>query len=86
MDDSFSNLDSETESLLLDSLRTYFKDMTKIIISHRLSSILSAENIIVIEDGKIIEEGNHTKLLNLGNVYANLFRKQELAKEMEIVL
>jgi len=86
LDDSFSNLDSETESLLLDSLRTYFKDMTKIIISHRLSSILSAENIIVIEDGKIIEEGNHTKLLSLGNVYANLFREQELAKEMEIIL
>jgi len=86
LDDSFSNLDSKTESLLLDNLRVYFKDITKIIISHRLSSILNAENIIVIEDGKIIEKGNHTKLLSLGNVYANLFRKQELAKEMEIVL
>jgi len=86
LDDSFSNLDSKTESLLLDNLSVYFKDITKIIISHRLSSILNAENIIVIEDGKIIEKGNHTKLLSLGNVYANLFRKQELAKEMEIVL
>ena len=86
LDDSFSNLDSKTESLLLDNLRVYFKDITKIIISHRLSSILNAENIIVIEDGKIIEKGNHAKLLSLGNVYANLFRKQELAKEMEIAL
>ncbi len=86
LDDSFSNLDSEMEEELLLKLKTHFKDTTKIIISHRLSTILNADNIIVMEDGSISEQGNHSQLVKSGGVYASLFRSQELAREMEIIL
>ena len=86
LDDSFSNLDSEMEEELLRNLKIHFKDTTKIIISHRLSTILNAENIIVMEDGSISEQGNHSQLVKLGGIYAGLFQSQELAREMEIIL
>ena len=86
LDDSFSNLDSEMEEELLRNLKTHFKDTTKIIISHRLSTILNAENIIVMEDGSISEQGNHSQLVKSGGIYAGLFQSQELAREMEIIL
>ena len=86
LDDSFSNLDSEMEEELLRNLKIHFKDTTKIIISHRLSTILNAENIIVMEDGSISEQGNHSQLVKSGGIYAGLFQSQELAREMEIIL
>ena len=86
LDDSFSNLDSEMEEELLRNLKIHFKDTTKIIISHRLSTILNAENIIVMEDGNISEQGNHSQLVKLGGIYSGLFQSQELAREMEIIL
>ena len=86
LDDSFSNLDSEMEEELLRNLKIHFKDTTKIIISHRLSTILNAENIIVMKDGNISEQGNHSQLVKLGGIYAGLFQSQELAREMEIIL
>ena len=86
LDDSFSSLDSEMEKGLLENLKKYYRNTTKIIISHRLSTILNADNIIVIENGAISEQGNHSQLVELGGVYAELFRNQELAKEMKIIL
>jgi len=86
LDDSFSNLDSEMESKLLRNLNEHYKETTKIIISHRLSVIRDADNIIVMENGKIIEQGNHSQLLEFGGVYTDLFRNQSLAREMEIIL
>ena len=86
LDDSFSNLDSKMEEDLLQNLKKYYRNTTKIIISHRLSTILNADNIVVIENGAISEQGNHSQLVDLGGVYAELFRNQELAKEMKIIL
>ncbi|MBC8285566.1 MAG: ABC transporter ATP-binding protein [Nitrospinae bacterium] len=86
LDDSFSNLDSEMEEKLLQNLKEHFKYTTKIIISHRLSAIIGADNIVVMKNGMILEQGNHSQLVQLGGVYANLFRNEELAREMEIIL
>ncbi|MEK9629101.1 MAG: ABC transporter ATP-binding protein [Nitrospinota bacterium] len=86
LDDSFSNLDSDMEKTLLENLKNSYHSTTKIIISHRLSTILHADKIIVMEDGTITEQGTHSQLLELGGVYSNLFRNQELAREMEILL
>jgi len=86
LDDSFSNLDSEMEEELLSNLKMHFMDTTTIIISHRLSTILNADNIIVMEGGSIVEQGNHSQLVKSGGIYANLFHSQELAREMEIIL
>tara|TARA_B100000686_G_scaffold144179_1_gene151701 strand:+ start:1032 stop:2777 length:1746 start_codon:yes stop_codon:yes gene_type:complete len=86
LDDSFSNLDSEMEKKLLENLNKYFQATTKIIISHRLSAILNADQIVVINDGAVLEQGTHPQLLKLGGGYADLFRSQELMREMEIFL
>ncbi len=86
LDDSFSNLDFEMEKDLLKNLKKYYGKTTKIIISHRVSTILSADNIVVIENGAISEQGKHSQLVELGGVYAELFRNQELAREMKIIL
>ena len=86
LDDSFSNLDSEMEAKLLQNLQEHFKDTTKIIISHRLSTIKCADKIIVIKNGKIIEEGKHSQLIQFEGIYAELFRNQGLAREMEIII
>ena len=86
LDDSFSSLDSEMEKGLLENLKKHYSTTTTIIISHRLSTILSADNIVVIENGAISEQGNHSQLVELGGVYAELFRNQELAREMKIIL
>ena len=86
LDDSFSNLDSEMEEKLLQNLNENFKSTTKIIISHRLSTIRNANEIVLLDRGAIRERGNHSELIKMGGVYANLFQNQELAREMEIVL
>jgi ATP-binding cassette, subfamily B, multidrug efflux pump len=86
LDDSFSNLDSAMEEKLLSNLKIHFKDTIKIIISHRLSTILDSDNIIVMKDGRISEQGNHNQLVESGGIYASLFQSQELAREMEIIL
>lgn len=86
LDDSFSNLDSEMEANLLQNLKEHYKGTTKIIISHRLSAVMGADKTVVMENGIIKERGNHSQLIRLGGVYANLFRNQELAREMEIIL
>ena len=74
------------EVTLLENLKKYFKDTTKIIISHRLSAILNADQIVVINEGAVLEHGTHPQLLKSGGIYAGLFRNQELMREMEIIL
>ncbi len=86
LDDAFSNLDTETENRLLCNLTDSFREVTKIIISHRLSTIREANSIIVLAEGAIAEQGSHSQLVEASGIYASLFQRQELAKEMEIVL
>jgi len=86
LDDSFSNLDSAMEVILLKNLKKYFRDTTKIIISHRLSAIMNADQIVVVNDGAVLERGTHLQLIKHGGMYAELFRNQELMREMEIFL
>jgi ATP-binding cassette subfamily B protein len=59
------------------------KNRTSVIISHRISTVKDADKIIVISDGKIVEEGNHEKLVAMGGIYADLHFKQLLEKELE---
>jgi len=86
LDDSFSNLDSEMEEMLLENLMKNFINTTKIIISHRLSTIKNADKIVVVTEGEISEQGTHSQLMKRRGVYADLFRNQELTREMEIIL
>ena len=74
-------MDTETEKSILQSLNTYTKNITTIIISHRISSIKDANNIIVLKNGQIIQEGNHEQLINQKGYYKELYNKQIIEKE-----
>ena len=76
LDEATSSLDSESESLVQDGLRALRRGRTTFVIAHRLSTIQSADQILVLEDGQIIERGNHKDLLGLGGRYKQLYDKQ----------
>ncbi len=73
-DEATANIDTHTEKLLQKALKKSTKNRTTLIIAHRLGTIKNADNIIVLKDGKIIEEGNHEKLLQKNGYYAKLYK------------
>ncbi len=75
-DDCLSAVDTETEEKILENLKEIMVDKTTIIVSHRISSIQHADHILMIDEGRIIEEGNHESLINAGGHYKNLHLKQ----------
>lgn len=81
LDEATSALDLESESLIQDSLEKLASNRTTIIVAHRLSTITHADNIIVIENGKVIENGSHAQLMKQRNNYYNLFQIQQLDTE-----
>jgi len=83
LDDSLSAIDTKTETRILKNLIDLRENKTTIIIAHRISSIQHANNIIVIGDGKIIEKGNHTDLLELNGIYRDLFEKQQIEEKIK---
>jgi ABC-type multidrug transport system fused ATPase/permease subunit len=76
LDEATSSLDSESESLVQDGLRALRLGRTTFVIAHRLSTIQSADQILVLEDGQIVERGVHKHLLGLGGRYKQLYDKQ----------
>ena len=82
-DDCLSAVDTNTENKILSRLRRVMADKTSIIISHRVSSVKHADQILVLEAGKIAEQGNHTELLERKGAYSELYEKQMLEEQME---
>jgi ATP-binding cassette subfamily B protein len=81
-DDCLSAVDTETEEEILQNLNKISADKTTIIVSHRVSSAKHADTIIVLEEGKIIQQGSHNELVNADGYYKELYTKQLLEKEM----
>lgn len=80
-DDCLSAVDTETEEKILANLEKVSKDKTTFIISHRVSSAKNADKIIVLDDGKIIQQGTHNQLITQEGYYKNLYEQQLLEKE-----
>ncbi|MFD0960070.1 ABC transporter ATP-binding protein [Paenibacillus chungangensis] len=81
-DDSLSAVDAETEEHILNGLKAVMKGRTTIITSHRLSAIRHADQIIVMDQGRIVEQGNHQSLIRLGGIYASIYDMQTMNREM----
>jgi ATP-binding cassette subfamily B protein len=83
MDDSLSAVDTGTEEEILRELKSVMNNRTSIIISHRISTIKNANNIIVLSGSEIKEEGTHNELVSLGGIYADIYKKQLLEEEIQ---
>jgi len=83
LDDSFSAVDTNTEEQILNKLEEFNQGRTTIIISHRISTVKNADNIIVLDEGRIAEEGSHFQLVELNGIYADLYQKQLLEEELK---
>jgi ATP-binding cassette subfamily B protein len=83
LDDALSSVDTYTEEEILRGLKTFMKDRTSIIISHRVSTVKHADQIVYLENGKITERGTHDELVTLGGRYAALNEKQLLEQQLE---
>jgi len=84
-DDCLSAVDTETEEKIISNLRNLIDQRTSLIISHRVSSVKNADHIIVLEDGKIIEQGKHAELMELKGYYQNMYDQQLLEEGKKMV-
>ncbi len=85
LDEATSSLDSESEAMIRDGLRSLRRGRTTFVIAHRLSTIESADQILVIENGEIVERGSHRQLLALGGRYRSLYERQYGAEKDEYI-
>ncbi len=84
LDDALASVDTYTEERILRGLREYAKDCTTILISHRVSTVRDADQIVVLAGGRVIESGRHEELLAMGGYYAGLYEKQLLEEELAV--
>jgi len=75
-DEATSALDAKNERIIMENLNRFFKNRTAIVIAHRLSTVKNADQIVVLDQGKIIEKGTHTELVNLKGSYYTLVKNQ----------
>jgi ATP-binding cassette subfamily B protein len=78
LDEATAHLDSENEDLVQEALTTALVGRTSIVIAHRLSTVMGADQILVMSDGQIVEHGTHQELMNANGLYSDLFSRQDL--------
>jgi ATP-binding cassette subfamily B protein len=84
LDDALSAVDAHTEARILQALRGALEGRTSIIVSHRLAAVRESDWILVLDEGRIVEEGTHTQLIAAGGRYWELLRRQQLEEELEV--
>jgi ATP-binding cassette, subfamily B, multidrug efflux pump len=82
LDDALSAVDTQTEAKILADLRGVMSERTSFVISHRVSAVMHADQILVLEDGRIVERGTHGQLAQSGGTYARLLRRQMLEQDL----
>jgi ATP-binding cassette subfamily B multidrug efflux pump len=83
LDDALSAVDTHTEARILEDLKTALAGRTSFIISHRVTAVMNADRILVLDEGRVVEQGTHAELLARGGTYATLLRRQMLEEELE---
>ncbi|OGP76497.1 MAG: hypothetical protein A2V86_06775 [Deltaproteobacteria bacterium RBG_16_49_23] len=83
LDDSLSSVDIQTEERILEGLEKFLKGKTSILVTHRIAPLRRAERIIVLENGRVAEEGDHQSLLSKGGIYTKLYWERQMEEELE---
>jgi ATP-binding cassette, subfamily B, multidrug efflux pump len=84
LDDALSSVDTHTEEEILRRLRGVMKQRTSLIISHRISTVRDADVIVVLDGGRIVDQGTHEELIMRGGLYASMYRRQLLSEELDV--
>lgn len=84
LDDAMSAVDTYTEAEILRRLRGVMQGRTSIVVAHRISTVKDADEILVLDEGRIVERGAHRELLELGGRYAQMYRRQLLEEELDV--
>ena len=84
LDDALSAVDTYTEAEILKRLRGVMRERTSIVVAHRISTVKDADEILVLDDGRIAERGTHRDLLERNGLYAAMYRRQLLEEELEV--
>jgi ATP-binding cassette subfamily B protein len=83
LDDALSSVDIQTEERILEGMERFFRGKTSILITHRIAPLRRADRIIVLDEGRVVETGDHSTLLAKGGLYADLYWQRQLEEELE---
>jgi len=83
LDDALSSIDADTEEAILGGLRDTMRRRTTLVISHRVATVLNADCIVVLEDGRVVESGSAAQLLARDGPFARMHRQQQIERELE---
>ena len=84
LDDALSSIDTSTQSQILAGLQTVLAGRTSLIIAHRISTVKAADQILVLDDGRVVEQGRHAELVASKGLYAQMYRRELLSQELEV--
>jgi ATP-binding cassette subfamily B multidrug efflux pump len=84
LDDALSSVDTRTEAAVLESLHEFMQRRTSLVIAHRLSTTRSADQVVVMDRGRIVEQGTHAELVARDGLYTRIYRRQLIAQELEL--
>jgi ATP-binding cassette subfamily B protein len=82
LDDALASVDTHTEEEILKGLRQVMQERTTVLIAHRISTVQHADHIVVLDEGRIAEEGTHEQLVKCNGIYADMYRRQHLSEEL----